>query len=203
MTVRAMLAGRGRRARLARRLGLDANPLRRASDRAEAWVRLAVLAAFLAGAPLVATMAADWVHHAATTESVTEAGQRHAVRAVVQSSPVLPPRTFGIDQAWVRAQWETPGGDPRSGVIVASPGTRAGTVVTLWLDSAGKPTGAPLQPGQVTARTIAAGVLAPAILALALLTVQSAARRRRDRRRLAAWDAAWSMQEPLWTKRRP
>ncbi len=203
MTVRAMLAGRGRRARLARRLGLDANPLRRASDRAEAWVRLWLLAVFLAGAPLAAIMATQWVHHAATIESVAQAGQRHAVRAVVQSASVFPPRTFGADQAWVRARWETPSGSPRSGVIVAPPGIRAGTVVTLWLDAAGHPTGAPLQPGQVTARTIAAGVLAPAVLGLALLTIQSVARRRRDRRRLAAWDAAWSMQEPLWTRRRP
>ena len=39
-------------ARLRRVLGLDRNPLYRASDRAEAWIRIVVLAAFLAGGPL-------------------------------------------------------------------------------------------------------------------------------------------------------
>ncbi len=33
--------------RLARALGLDGNPLRRASDRAEAWIRVGLLSVFL------------------------------------------------------------------------------------------------------------------------------------------------------------
>src|SRR5215471_468881 len=41
-----------RTAPLARRLGLDRNPLRRRSDRAEAWIRIALVLAFLIGAPL-------------------------------------------------------------------------------------------------------------------------------------------------------
>lgn len=41
----------------------DSNPLRRASDRAEAAVFAALLAVFLAGAPLAALAAAGWAHH--------------------------------------------------------------------------------------------------------------------------------------------
>ena len=43
-----------RRTRLARALGLDRNPLRRASDRAEAWIRIALLAVFLIAGPIAA-----------------------------------------------------------------------------------------------------------------------------------------------------
>ena len=43
-------------ARLARALGLDGNPLRRASDRAEAWIRVGVLVVFLAALPPALTV---------------------------------------------------------------------------------------------------------------------------------------------------
>jgi hypothetical protein len=46
------MPGRPRgRTRLARALGLDGNPLRRASDRAEAWLRIGLLAVFLIAGP--------------------------------------------------------------------------------------------------------------------------------------------------------
>ena len=40
--------------RLARALGLDRNPLRRATDRAEAWIRVGLLAVFLIAGPMAA-----------------------------------------------------------------------------------------------------------------------------------------------------
>ena len=43
-----------RTTRLARTLGLDGNPLRRATDRALTWIRIGLLAAFLPGGPLAA-----------------------------------------------------------------------------------------------------------------------------------------------------
>ena len=51
---------------LARRLGLDRNPLRRGSDRAEAWIRIALVLAFLIGAPLAA-WGAKWAESVAPT----------------------------------------------------------------------------------------------------------------------------------------
>src|SRR5260221_12168132 len=51
-----------RRAGLARRLALDHNPLRRRADRLETCIMAGLLAAFLAGAPLVAVAAGSWAH---------------------------------------------------------------------------------------------------------------------------------------------
>ncbi|HET6191415.1 MAG TPA: hypothetical protein VFE59_30965 [Trebonia sp.] len=42
------------KARLVRALGLDGNPLRRASDRAEAWIRAGLLIIFLTAGPIAA-----------------------------------------------------------------------------------------------------------------------------------------------------
>jgi hypothetical protein len=54
ITVSATLARPPRTTRLARALGLDGNPLRRATDRALTWIRIGLLAAFLASGPLAA-----------------------------------------------------------------------------------------------------------------------------------------------------
>ena len=195
-----------RTTRLARALGLDGNPLRRSTDRAVAWIRVGTLAAFLTGGPLAAIGAGHWMYHAGTAEARAQAADRHSARAVLLE-PVTPPVTIaaasGDDQAWVLAQWQGTGTAPRTGKVPATVGSPAGSAVTVWLDASGKLTGPPLQPGQVTDRTIAVAVLVPGVLALSLLTAQSLAQRLADRRRLAAWDAAWSTVGPQWTRRKP
>lgn len=63
-----MRAGAGRprlTVRLARDFGLDSNPLRRASDRAEAWIRAGLVVVFLIGAPTAAVAAGLSTAHAA------------------------------------------------------------------------------------------------------------------------------------------
>jgi hypothetical protein len=75
--------------------------------------------------------------------------------------------------------------------VLATLGSPAGSVVAVWLDASGKLTRPPLQRGQITAWTIAAAALAPAVLALSPLTASWPARHLADRRRLAAWDAVW------------
>ena len=146
------------------------------------------------------------VPRAGTAEARAQAADRYSARAVLLE-PVTPPVTIaaasGDDQAWVLAQWQGTGTAPRTGKVPATVGSPAGSAVTVWLDASGKLTGPPLQPGQVTDRTIAVAVLVPGVLALSLLTAQSLAQRLADRRRLAAWDAAWSTVGPQWTRRKP
>lgn len=76
-----------RKGRLARALGLDANPLRRASDRAETWIRVGLLVIFLTIGPMGALAAGQWTAHAAHTGT---SAQPHAVRTV----PRQPATTF-------------------------------------------------------------------------------------------------------------
>jgi len=76
-------------------------------------------------------------------------------------------------------------------------------MVTVWLDASGKLTGPPLPPAQTTDRAIAAAVVAPTVLALSPLTTLWLAQPLADRRRLAAWDSAWSTAGPQWTRRKP
>jgi hypothetical protein len=204
--VSAIPARPPRTTRLARTLGLDGNPLRRATDRAMTWIRVGLLAAFLAGGPLTAIGAGHWMYHAGMTEARTQAADRHSARAVLLE-PAVPPVTTaapgGDNQARALAQWQGPGPAPRTGEVLATSGSPAGSAVTVWLDASGKLTRPPLQPGQITGRTIVVAALAPTVLALSLLTALRLAQRLADRRRLAAWDAAWSTVGPQWTRRRP
>jgi hypothetical protein len=146
------------------------------------------------------------MYHAGMTEARAQAADRHSARAVLLE-PAGPPVTTaapgGDDQARARARWQGPGTAPRTGEVLATSGSPAGSTVTVWLDASGKLTGPPLQPAQITDRIIVVAVLAPAVLALSLLTALRLAQRLADRRRLAAWDAAWSTVGPQWTRRRP
>jgi len=53
----------------------------------------------------------------------------------------------------------------------------------------------------IIARAIAAGILAPVCLAIVVLTLGQAVRWQLNRRRLAAWEAAWKSAGPHWTGR--
>jgi hypothetical protein len=205
ITVRAKPTHPRGAARLARILGLDRNPLRRTSDRAEAWIRIGVLAAFLVAGPLAAVGAGHWAYHPAITAARAQAGPRHSVRAVLpQSAPPSVPTPAGAGgQAWVRAPWLDPGASPRTGTVLVPIGSAAGSVVTVRPDTSGQPAAAPPRPRQLASETGLFVVLTLVLVALALLTVLRLIQRLLNRRRLAAWGAAWSAIEPQWTRRVP
>jgi hypothetical protein len=171
--------------RLARRLGLDGNPLRRRTDKIEAWLVTLTLVVFLTGAPVLSMMAGRaWV-----------TGQSgHRVSAVLLQA--APPVT-GL----VPARWIAPDGRMRTGRIPVSRGLAAGRTVSLWVNAAGSPTGPALNHRAVLGREAMAAVFVPAALGWVLLYLAEVGRLVLDRRRLADWDAAWAVVGPQWTKR--
>jgi hypothetical protein len=81
------------------------------------------------------------------------------------------------------------------------PGSRAGSRVRVWAGRSGPVARVPLTSGEITARAIAAGILAPAGLAIVVIALARAARWLLERRRLAAWEDAWTRTGPHWTRR--
>jgi hypothetical protein len=151
--------------RLARALGFDGNPLRRATDRAEAWIRVGLLAVFLIAGPLAALGAGHWAYHAWITRAPMRAAQAHRVTAV-PTQPALPAAdlagAYAGSRAWASLQGKDADASARSGGVLAA-------VMTL------------------------------AFLALALLAALRLARAFLSRRRLAAWETAWSKVGSQWT----
>jgi hypothetical protein len=155
------------RTRLARALGLDRNPLRRATDRAETWIRVGLLGIFLIAGPMAALGAGHWADHPAITVARVSAAAAHRVKpAAVRQAPTI------------------------ANLLRAGHGGRAGTRAEGTRASAG--TGA-----------VVAAVMTLTATALALLAVLRFARAFLNRRRLAAWETAWSTVGPQWSKRRP
>jgi hypothetical protein len=172
----------------------DHNPLRRRLDRIEAAVVSGLVVAFLAGAPLAALIAQPMARHAASSAARAEQPWR-------QVPAVLLDTAGQSADATVRATWTAPDGTRHRGTIIAPPGARAGSRVTVWVDASGQLTHRPpLQASQVRGQAALAAVLAPTALGIFLLCVGLLVHSELGRRRLAAWDADWRATGPQWSR---
>jgi hypothetical protein len=81
-----------------RTLGLDRNPLRRATDRAEAWIRVGLVAVFLAAGPVAILGAGRWAGHAKIAVAQTSAAPTHLGRAAPQHPPTIAADLYGSGQ---------------------------------------------------------------------------------------------------------
>lgn len=189
-----------RSTRLARKIGLDGNPLRRRIDKVAACLAALLVAVFLAGAPLLSLVAARWAGHAGAAEQ-REARSWHQVPAVLQQA-AAPPRfgrgSFGSSE--VLARWTAPDGQVLAGAIPVSGAMAAGHTVLLWVNAVGSPTGPPPSHLVVLTRQVVAAVAAAVALAIMLLFLTWAGRWALDRRRLRRWEAAWAAVGPDWTR---
>ena len=187
---------------LARRLGLDGNPLRRRIDKIAACLAALLMAVFLTGAPMLSVAAARWAGHAAATAQ-RAARSWHQVPAVLLRDAPLPPLGGAFGTSWVPvpARWTAPDGQERAGRIPVSSRLAAGRTVRLWVDTAGSPTGPPPRYGALAACEALVAVLATAMLGAVLWGLAGLGRWMLDRRRLADWEAAWAAVGPQWTWR--
>jgi len=198
-----MPAARAPRPGPVRRFLLGSGPLKRTSDRLQALSRLVLLLAVLAVVPLaglVGTAVSGHLHEVAR--------QQQAQRASVPATLLFdagrtPSGSSSAGEVPTTATWAGADGVPRTGPVPAPTGSRAGSVVRVWVDDAGALTTAPLGDGDIAADAVAAVVLGPvgalALVALghvALVTVL-------DRRRSRRWAEGWAAVEPLWRAGRP
>jgi hypothetical protein len=186
--------------KLARRLGTDGNPLRRRTDRIEAWLLPAAAAAFLALSPLVAGGTGSLVRTDIAAARQAEHSWHH-VPAVVLKPVAGPASAADTWTVWAPARWTAAGGRHVANVPVPAR-TSAGSLVTVWLDRAGKVELPPLTAGQARGHVIAMTLIALAILAGFLAGMVSLTRWVLNRRRLTAWEIAWRSVAPIWTGKR-
>ena len=191
--------------RLVRRMGLDGNPLRRPLDRTQARIVLLLLVVFAIGSPAVAWMTGHAVYrHGLSAQS--QQPHRFRTEAVVLRDAARPATNPAVGTGLrppvlVPARWTAPDGTARSGDILVSAGTTAGTTIPSWTDAAGQLVTTPRDRGEIVERAVVLAAFAAAALVLALAGVETAVRRAFDRYRMAAWQAAWSRIEPQWSRR--
>ena len=182
------------------RILLGRNTLRRPSDRIEGVAVVLLGALFViavAAAPLIGTC----VYQAQRAA----AARLHPAEAVLTQNGPYNSGLAGDGQT--TARWRAPDGKLRSGMLttVTAPsiwGAPAGSQVRVWLTGAGDPASPPTSSVALmfTAIVIAIGEASGA--GSVLVICYWLARLALDRRRLAAWESAWSMTGPRWTTRR-
>ncbi|MFF4778253.1 Rv1733c family protein [Microtetraspora fusca] len=185
-------------ARLARWLGFDRNPLRRRCDRIEAIVRLIAIMGVAVAVVLGVLFGVRTYGDGLRTEAA-QAQARHLIRAtLLQDVPARGLSPSGIAVGRARAEWTDAAGTHRTGVIEAPPGKRAGEVVQIWTDDGGMPTRRPQdrETTVVAAMTVGLGLPTGAAALLTLLVLGT--RTVNQRRATRAWEAQWSVVEPMW-----
>ncbi len=175
------------------------NALRRPVDRIEGAVLVAFSAAFLVAIVVAPILGA----HTYLSQRAASAGLRPAVAVLIQAGPFYG-STAQLGRA--EARWRGPAGGEQSGVLTTAItpgiiGATAGARIPVWLDRAGQPVAPP--GGQVTmiVNALAIGAAVAGGAGIALLISYALCRLALDRRRLAAWESAWSLTGPRWTTR--
>jgi hypothetical protein len=187
-----------------RRIGFDRNSMRRQSDRIQAILRAALLAAFLIAGPLAASSFSHHVFAAGMQTSRAEAAARQRVPAVVVHVTLLAtawkhPTLSG--PATLSVRWAAPDGVLRTGRITSA-SHAVGSTVTVWIDRFGRLAHRPLTRAEIVDHAIGAAVATLVVLALLLGLAARAASMALDRYRLARWEADWLAVEAQWTNRR-
>lgn len=176
-----------------RELWPDANPLRRSFDRTEAWILGVLFLLFLTTSPVAAALAGSNVYGSAIQAQRTS--RRVTATLLSNARPLL---INGKKTAAAPASWTAPDGVAHLGAVLVPDGAKAASVVRIWVDAAGQPTGVPLRGPVLIGDVAIAVLLAFGVLGAPLLGVGAAVRWILQRRRIAAWDADWRSTQPRW-----
>ncbi|MFJ9562183.1 hypothetical protein ACIRQQ_19295 [Streptomyces fuscichromogenes] len=184
------------------------NPLRRATDLAEAWVALAALVLIVVAAPVLGSFVGAAAQSALQRSVRQQRHDRHVVVATVvrRLGGALvepdPDATSAHDnRSRVLADWTAPDGTRQHGpVLTTLESPHRGDHFDVWTDRHGLITTRPLDAATATTHAVLAGFGA-ALLTVGL--VESGRRMivwRMVRRRYARWDQAWDRAGPDWGK---
>ncbi|MFF8730506.1 hypothetical protein ACF073_29110 [Streptomyces sp. NPDC015171] len=184
------------------------NPLRRATDTAEAWLALAALLLIAVAAPVAGCLAGFTAQDSLQRSVRHQQHARHIVTATVVRDlggalPEPDPESSSAREARSRvlADWTAPDGTPRRGPVLADlKSPHAGDHFRLWTDPHGRIATRPLDSATATTHAVLAGFGAALLTAALVETGRRVAVWRLVRRRYAGWDQAWDRAGPDWGK---
>jgi hypothetical protein len=131
-------------------------PLSRRIDRIEARSRIALLLIFL-----IVSLPAVWfvggaVSRASAERERVQQSERWSVSArLLENAPATDARTPAIRMPST-AEWTQPDGSRHTGIVWVTPGSRAGSIHTVWTDASGNPVSEPVSHHDTVAAVVAA-----------------------------------------------
>ncbi|MEU3661048.1 hypothetical protein AB0E77_15030 [Streptomyces sp. NPDC032940] len=180
------------------------NPLRRRTDRTQAWIALGLLLAVLVASPAAMFAAGDAAYrHYRATAAHQERTRDHVPAALVHDAPRHPEP--GSDEARrtrypVEVRFTAPDGATHTGKADVEPGLPADSTVLVWVDTAGTITEPPLDADQIRSRAMGWAILAFLAVALTGLAAHALTGLLLHRRNLADWATAWAATSPRWSR---
>jgi hypothetical protein len=189
--------------RVARGARPDRNPLRRRSDRVEAYIFGGLVVVAAVAAPVGAIRVGDAVHAAAARAAQVQDDTWRQVPAVLLAPPRAPGSGYSVSgTSPALAQWTALGGRQHTGQVIVPADMLKGTVTTIWTDQSGNAASPPLTQAEVAEQGTFAALATVAVVLLACLLTAAATRVVVNRRRMAAWTAGWAVTAPMWTRQR-
>jgi hypothetical protein len=190
--------------RCARWVGIGRNPLRRRTDRVEAWVTMVLTVTTVACGPLLVWRCGENAYDRA---AATAEWQRHRVfpvHAVLLEDTDNFVQAYGDDgqtPPWtVRAEWTAPNGTSREGPVTPSTWAEAGATILIWTDVYGNPT--EHSDTDPLGSAIGVGLMIALLMVSVHAGILVGVRRTLNRRRMEAWQREWRNVEPQWSRRR-
>jgi hypothetical protein len=184
-----------------KRFTLGSGPLKRGSDRLQFGARVLLICSLLMSIP-IALAVATATHSQARAEAAAQSAERHKVSArLLEDAPLTAP---GSGDLLVRsrapAAWPGPSGGEEQGSVIVLAGTKAGSTVPIWLDSAGHHTRRPLTDSDITGRTVGRALLTLLVLCTLAFGAYECFRAALDRNRSRRWATEWATVGPRWTR---
>jgi hypothetical protein len=175
------------------------NPLKRRSDRLEAWVVLVAWALTLFGGVLAGLLAAGSVESGLARQ---RAEWRPTAAVLTEDAPE-PSATSGpgAEKVWAKVRWAAPDGSERQGQARVDPASLMGAPVTVWTDAEGLLVTKPAGESQARLRAGLVGGLAGLCVAAMPYVGGRLVRGRLERRRMDQWDEEWERIGPLWERK--
>ncbi|MGW3942959.1 Rv1733c family protein [Streptomyces phaeochromogenes] len=173
------------------------SPLRRRSDRAEAWIvlgtwLLALLGAVLAGVATADAMERGMAENRARTRAVSAVLTQDATESGTESA---------LGTVRVKVRWTDANGGSHTDRTKADADATAGTMVTVWVNREDELVSKPVAPSEARLQAAAGCVLVALGAGTAVLVAGRLPRAFLERRRLAEWEAEWERVGPGWKKR--
>src|SRR4051794_10519435 len=141
-------------------------------------------------------------HARARSQAVTESAARHQQDARLLEDAVVTSDGTGntIATAEAEAVWAGPSGERLTGLVPVAAGTKAGSLVPVWLDRAGPRPRQPLGDADVRLRSVGWAVLTLVGLCVLAVAFYTGFRVALDRSRSRRWAAEWAAVEPRWNR---
>ncbi|MEU8504490.1 hypothetical protein AB0C40_07090 [Streptomyces brevispora] len=183
------------------------NPLRRATDRREAWVALVAFVLLVLAAP-----ALGWLFGSRADDTLQETVRAQQARSHLTTAVVVRRATgarhfvadpeISTDRAaltTVSARWQAPDGTARSATVTtASRNTAPGARVRIWTDRDGQPTLRPMDAPTAHTHAVLAGFGAAMLVALLIEAGRRLIVWRMVQQRYERLDRAWAEAGPDW-----